>query len=460
MYKVKIFCFLSLITLLGVSACGGNQEAIDASERIQRIEFITEARNDQALTWQQYVVNSDGSNQINLDRSLDLGTDDNTDDFLWEPNGEKVAFNRKVGERFRAYISNTDGSDFVELGATLNGSNMVAEWSPNGESIIIGNVPSNDLDSDIWDVYVVKISNSALTKIITNVDIWTKPTWSPDGKYIMVHGGLVNEETYTYEEQGMYIFNPDGTGGENLTSDWDYVNNPTWSPNSKFVTFETGDENSEYLYMADLEGSSPIELMSVDWNTFFSYEWSDDSQYIVITTTFDDFDNDIHYDELYLLDVESGESTLILTGSDTRISNMNWMDDNYVTFNAYINGNSDIYRVNAKTEELENLTQSLNDESGPIPSPDGKQIAYVTNVTGDWQIHILNVDDNSTFKLTSNSSGEERDYRWSSDSKHLAYSSDVNGIFQVFVVDIEDRDSSPLKLSNTEAPAYVQDWVP
>ncbi|GIK53472.1 MAG: hypothetical protein BroJett014_24450 [Planctomycetota bacterium] len=31
MYKVKIFCFLSLITLLGVSACGGNQEAIDAA---------------------------------------------------------------------------------------------------------------------------------------------------------------------------------------------------------------------------------------------------------------------------------------------------------------------------------------------------------------------------------------------------------------------------------------------
>lgn len=451
-----------VILLIALALVGCEKSLTELnSERIQRIEFITEERNDQALKWQQYVVNSDGSNQINLDRSLDLGTDDNTDVFLWEPNGEKVAFNRKVGERFRAYVSNTDGSDFVELGATLNGSNMVLEWSPNGENIIIWNVPSNDLDSDIGDVYVVKISNSALTKIITNVDIHTKPTWSPDGEYILVHGYLVNEETYTYEEQGVYIFNPDGTGGQNLMSDLDYVNSPAWSPNSKFVTFETGDENSNYLHMTDLEGSSPIELMSGDRNTFFSYEWSDDGQYIVVTTNYDDYDKDIHHDELYLIDVESGESTLILTGSDTSISSsMYWMDDNYVTFAAYINGNSDIYRVNAKTKVLENLTQSLSDEVGSTPSPDGKQIAYVTNMTGDRQIHILNVDDNSTFKLTSNSSGEERDYIWSSDSKYLAYSSDVNGIFQVFVVDVVDRDSSPLQLSNTEAPAYVQDWVP
>ena len=213
--------------------------------------------------------------------------------------------------------------------------------------------------------------------------------------------------------------------------------------------------------MVDFESGLQIELMPIEQNMSLQYEWSKDGKYIAVTKSFNDFDNSIHYSELHIINIENGDTTPILTGIDTSVRDVYWIDDdNFVVFGASVNGNDDIYRINMKNRALENLTQSLGDEFFPIPSPDGKLIAYSINVTGEKQIYILNLKNSSIFKLTSNPNGTISTYRWSRNSKYLAYNSEVDGIVQVFVIEVNTKESPPIQISHTEENAFVQNWIP
>lgn len=84
----------------------------------------------------------------------------------------------------------------------------------------------------------------------------------------------------------------------------------------------------------------------------------------------------------------------------------------------------DIFSVPVENGEIENLTNSQGTrEIFPVWSPDGKNIAYYSDATGEYEIYLLeNRKGAEPKQLTKDSKAWKYTAEWSPDSKHLAYS--------------------------------------
>lgn len=91
---------------------------------------------------------------------------------------------------------------------------------------------------------------------------------------------------------------------------------------------------------------------------------------------------------------------------------------------AIFDARGDIFSVPAKDGEIKNLTNTQGiRETGASWSPDGKNIAYVSDATGEYELYLLeNKEGAKPRQLTSGSSAWFYDLVWSPNSKFIAFS--------------------------------------
>jgi tricorn protease len=82
----------------------------------------------------------------------------------------------------------------------------------------------------------------------------------------------------------------------------------------------------------------------------------------------------------------------------------------------------ELFSVPAEHGYIKNLTNSSGvAERSPAWSPDGNKIAYWSDKSGEYQLHILNLEDGKEQKLTNYLDGFRYDLYWSPNSKMLAF---------------------------------------
>ena len=295
-----------------------------------------------------YVMGVDGDGRANLTNSPD-------DDFspTWSPSGDKIAFLSRGQAGSDVHIVQPDGGGRANL-TNVPAAYTDLAWSPDGANIAFAsdradrNLPPDTLfAAPEWQLYVIDAGGSGETRLTFDGAINLSPTWSPDGTRIAFH----SDRDGTTE---IYVVNSDGTDLGRLTdNEWPDLH-PAWSPDGRHIAFVSSRPKTEFLsdtttgwdlYLMNADGTDQFALTNVPNVNFGRPSWSPDGGYLV-------------FDGRYA-------SALQTTAGFGR------------------KGINEIYAMHMQGQyEFSRLTDNkTNDEDlhlGPVWSPDGKSIAFLS----------------------------------------------------------------------------------
>ena len=91
--------------------------------------------------------------------------------------------------------------------------------------------------------------------------------------------------------------------------------------------------------------------------------------------------------------------------------------------------------------------------ASPDWSPNGRLVAFQSQISGTFQVFTINLRDRSLRQLTSD--GRNEDPSWAPDGRHLTFVSNRTGAKQLWVVDIETGRSRQLtRGASVRLPAW------
>ncbi len=337
----------------------------------------------------------------------------------FSPDGKWIAFTGSYDGGRNVYIMPKNGGVPVQL-TWHPSSDVVLDWSPDGKEILFRS--RREYPFRNHEVYLVPIDGGTPRKL--PVDRAGLASLSPDGKSLAYNRGSRESRTWKRHQGGtaqdIWVGNMEKMDYHKITSFEGTDNFPMWKDN--FIYF-TSDRNDGTLNL-------------------FRYDLG--KKDFTALTKYDDYDikfpsvgpNHIVYvyeEELYLHNLASGKDNKvnIEIPSDGISVREDFISaaENVGHFGLSPNGKRAILDVRGEiidfpVEEgiVYNLTQkSGSREKNPTMSPDGKQIAFFSDKTGDEELYVMPAKGGDWKQLTDIGGGFKMQPKWSPDSKYLIY---------------------------------------
>ena len=310
-------------------------------------------------------------------KPIDIFEMESVSDPQMSPDGSKILYVRSgsdimTDKRFsNIWMINYDGSDHRPITSGKNG-NSHPRWSPDGKQIIY--VSSESGSSQIYKRWM----DTGETTVLTNVQ--TSPhgiSWSPDGKSIAYFGTVTTGADFSVDLPSP----PEGA---------------EWAKPAKVIDrlvyrFDGVGylKGYKHLFVIPSEGGTARQLTSGRFN-FATYRggqtvWSTDSKHIYVPTNLDE-------------DWEAEGP---------------W-------------NQSDIFQISINSGKMKKLTDIDGPENNPMPSPDGKYLAYTgykskKMATQIDKIYLMDLKNNKIREVKTNLDRSVSNIQWSSDSKNIFF---------------------------------------
>jgi TolB protein len=236
------------------------------------------------------------------------------------------------------------------------------------------------------------------------------PTLSPDGKQIIFIKVLEGHEQ-------LFMADSDGRHERQITRDATDKEDPAWSPDGRLVAYIlVGSKNSMHVMNIDGGGDRAITPPT---QSPIHPEWMPDGRSILYCT-----DDDLHPPqknaaEIYRVDVASGRIETVISGGINTYP-VPSPDGRRIAFRKMVDTNSEVFVANIDGTGLTNLTNNPTFEGWPAWSPDGRRIAFAGNRNGVYQVFVMNAD-GSDARLVANTEGRATAPKWSPDGKSIYF---------------------------------------
>jgi hypothetical protein len=228
---------------------------------------------------------------------------------------------------------------------------------------------------------------------------------------------------------------------------------PGWTFDGTVIGYAAGPSNTDRsLYVVDAAGGAdPVAVEGIDLDqpgTVAFNPVQTEVMAFIASVGGGEFD-------IYLYDGSTGDISQVTTSPD-RDTSPSWSPDgSLLAYRGRVDGNSDIYVVDAAGETTR-LTTDEGFDGDPRWSPDGTKILFTSDRSGDYEIWVMNADGSDQRNLTNHPADDEYP-TWSSDGSYIAFQSTRQGGISLWLMRADGSDQS---LLSSQAPLGYPSFSP
>jgi hypothetical protein len=163
---------------------------------------------------------------------------------------------------------------------------------------------------------------------------------------------------------------------------------------------------------------------------------------------------------VHVMNNDGSERVRLAEGQSGFLSAPSWSPDgSRLTFVSDLDGNPDIWVVDLDGSNAVNLTQEEAKDHSPAWSPDGDWIAFASlRDSRYWELYVMRPDGSDVQRLTWWEDASDLSPSWSPDGTRLAFASKRDGNWEIYTM---DRDGGNLaRLTNNPADDTNPAWAP
>ncbi len=351
-----------------------------------------------------FLIRVGGRNPINLTKG---GSPDETQP-AFSPDGQSIAFR-----------SERAGGGIYVMGATGESVRRISDfgynpsWSPDGKRIVVATEGGNNpgARASTAELWVVEVQTGERKKIYDGDAVM--PRWSPNGHRIAFWGLPILDAG----QRDILTIPADGGEAVPVTNDPQLDWSPAWAPDGKFLYFASDRGGSKNLWRAPIDESTgevtgPLQALTTP-------------------------------------SASSGELTIARTGGQIA----------YSAFNVQLN----VHRIAIDPSSMKVEGTDVPVTSGstqffePEVSPDGS-LVVMRNLGGQEDLYIVKSDGTDLRKITDDAP-KDRGAKWSPDGKRIAFYSDRNGRYEIWSIDAQGSNLQQMTKTTGDTFNYPS-WSP
>jgi tricorn protease len=385
----------------------------------------------------------------------------------FSPDGKTLAFTGQYDGNTEVFVMPSQGGvpNRVTYTSTLSRddvsdrmgpNNIVMAWTPDGKSITYRS-RTKSFNAFRGALFNVSPEGGLSSEVpLVNGGFCS---YSPDGKKLAFNRVFREFRTWKYYKGGMaddvWIYDFASKAVTNITNNPSQDIFPMWAGDEIFFLSDRDRTMNLFVY-------NIVTAKTEKVTNFTEY----DIKFPSIGKDQIVFENGGY---IYKFDTKSRKynKVPIQIGDDFQYARNGWKDasKSIRTFGVSPNGErvlfsarGDVYTVPYKSGITRNLTQTPNvHEREAVWSPDGKQVAYLSDKTGEFEIYLMKQDGSEpAVQLTQNAETYIFSLKWSPDSKKILFN---DQLFRLQMIDVSSKEVTLVDQNKYDA-IYDYNWSP